>query len=43
MNRIKDYIYDSKIDAATALCKSSNSPASRMVEKGISRISELIK
>jgi len=38
MNRIKDYIYDSKIDAAVALCKSSNSPASRMVEKGISRI-----
>jgi len=38
MNRIKDYIYDSKIDAAISLCKSSNSPASRMVEKGISRI-----
>ena len=38
MNRIKDYIYDSKIDAAVALCKSSTSPASRMVEKGITRI-----
>jgi biopolymer transport protein ExbB len=38
MNRIKDYIYDSKIDAAVALCKSSKSPASRMVEKGITRI-----
>lgn len=38
MNRIKDYIYDSKIDAAIALCKSNNSPASRMVEKGITRI-----
>ena len=38
MDRIKDYIYDSKIDAAVALCKSSSSPASRMVEKGISRI-----
>lgn len=38
MNRIKDYIYDSKIDAAVALCKSNKSPASRMVEKGISRI-----
>lgn len=38
MNRIKDYIYDGKIDAAVALCKSSKSPASRMVEKGISRI-----
>ncbi|MDT8402637.1 MAG: MotA/TolQ/ExbB proton channel family protein [Bacteroidales bacterium] len=38
MNRIKDYIYDSKIDAAVALCKSGKSPASRMVEKGITRI-----
>jgi len=38
MNRIKDYIYDSKIDAALALCKSNKSPASRMVEKGITRI-----
>lgn len=38
MNRIKDYIYDSKIEAAIALCRSSVSPAARMVEKGISRI-----
>lgn len=38
MNRIKDYIYDSKIDAAMALCKSSVSPAAKMVETGISRI-----
>ncbi|MCF8223544.1 MAG: MotA/TolQ/ExbB proton channel family protein [Bacteroidales bacterium] len=38
MNRIKDYIYDSKIDAAAALCKSNNSPASRMIAKGITRI-----
>ena len=38
MDRIKDYISDSKIDAAMALCKSASSPASRMIEKGISRI-----
>jgi biopolymer transport protein ExbB len=38
MNRIKDYIYDSKIDAAVALCKSNSTPASRMIETGISRI-----
>ncbi len=38
MDRIKDYIYDGKIEAATDLCKSSNTPASHMVEKGISRI-----
>ena len=38
MNRIKDYIHDGKIDAATALCKSTDTPAARMVEKGISRL-----
>jgi len=38
MNRIKDYIYDGKIDAAKKLCHNTNSPTSRMVEKGISRL-----
>jgi len=38
MNRIKDYIHDGKIDAAMALCKSTNSPSARMIEKGISRL-----
>ncbi|MFZ2338324.1 MAG: MotA/TolQ/ExbB proton channel family protein [Bacteroidales bacterium] len=38
MNRIKDYIHDGKIDAAMALCKSTDSPSARMVEKGISRL-----
>ncbi|HPB13103.1 MAG TPA: MotA/TolQ/ExbB proton channel family protein [Bacteroidales bacterium] len=38
MNRIKDYIHDGKIDAAIALCKSTDSPSARMVEKGISRL-----
>lgn len=38
MNRIKDYIYDGKIDAAVKLCRESNTPTSRMVEKGISRL-----
>ncbi|MBE0674185.1 MAG: MotA/TolQ/ExbB proton channel family protein [Bacteroidales bacterium] len=38
MNRIKDYIYDGKIDAAMALCRSTDSPAARMVEKGINRL-----
>ena len=35
MNRIKDYIHDGKIDAALALCRSTDSPSARMVEKGI--------
>jgi biopolymer transport protein ExbB len=38
MNRIKDYIYDGKIDAAMALCRSNEGPAARMVEKGINRL-----
>lgn len=38
MNRIKDYIHDGKVDAALALCKSTDSPAARMIEKGISRL-----
>jgi biopolymer transport protein ExbB len=38
MNRIKDYIHDGKVDAAMALCKSTDSPSARMVEKGISRL-----
>jgi len=38
MNRIKDYIHDGKIDASLALCRSTDSPSARMVEKGISRL-----
>jgi biopolymer transport protein ExbB len=38
MNRIKDYIHEGKIDAAVTLCKSTNSPSARMVEKGITRL-----
>ena len=38
MNRIKDYILDGKIDTALSLCKSTDTPSSRMVEKGITRL-----
>nr|MCU0363466.1 MotA/TolQ/ExbB proton channel family protein [Bacteroidales bacterium] len=38
MNRIKDYIHDGKIDAALALCRTTDTPSARMVEKGISRL-----
>ncbi len=38
MNRIKDYITEGKIDAATKLCQSVNTPSSKMIEKGISRL-----
>ena len=38
MNRIKDYIHDGKVEAAQALCRSTDSPSARMIEKGISRL-----
>ncbi|HKI87606.1 MAG TPA: MotA/TolQ/ExbB proton channel family protein [Draconibacterium sp.] len=38
LEKIKVYITSGKIDAAVALCRSSSNPASRMLEKGISRI-----
>src|SRR5690554_6158664 len=38
MNRIKDYIHEGKVDAALGLCRKTDTPAARMVEKGISRL-----
>ena len=38
MDRIKDYIHESKMDSALNLCHQTNTPSARMVEKGISRI-----
>ena len=38
MDRIKDYIHDGKIDEAMRLCHETDTPSSRMVEKGITRI-----
>lgn len=38
MNRIRDFIYEGKIAAAMNLCKSTDTPIARMIEKGIERI-----
>ncbi|NOY95555.1 MAG: MotA/TolQ/ExbB proton channel family protein [Chlorobi bacterium] len=38
MEKVRAYIMAGKIDAAIALCRSNDNPASRMIEKGISRI-----
>ncbi|OAV67863.1 MotA/TolQ/ExbB proton channel family protein [Bacteroidales bacterium Barb6] len=38
MNRIKDYIHEGKLESALNLCRSINTPSSRMIEKGISRL-----
>lgn len=38
MNRIKDYIFEGKIESAIKLCQQTNTPSSRMIEKGITRL-----
>ena len=38
MNRVREYIVGGKIDQAFALCRNENTPTSRMIEKGISRM-----
>jgi biopolymer transport protein ExbB len=38
MSRIKDYIYDGKIESALNLCRNTKNPSARMIEKGISRL-----
>ena len=38
MNRIKDYIHDGKIPSAINICRNTNNPSARMIEKGISRL-----
>jgi biopolymer transport protein ExbB len=38
MNRIKDYIHEGKVESALNLCRSTDTPSARMIEKGISRL-----
>lgn len=38
MQRIKDYIHDGDIESAHRLCRSSDTPYARLIDKGISRI-----
>ena len=38
MKRIKDYIHDGEIESAVNLCKKTDSPYSRLILKGISRL-----
>ena len=38
MINLREYILDGKIDSAFSLCRMKNTPTSRMIEKGISRI-----
>ena len=38
MNRIRDYILEGNITSAVDLCRRTDSPIARMIEKGIERI-----
>jgi len=38
MDRIKDYIHRGEVDQALKLCQETNTPYSRMIEKGVTRI-----
>ncbi len=38
MKRIRDYIHSGEIESALNLCKNTNTPYSRLIAKGISRI-----
>ena len=38
MNMIRSYMFEGKLDDAKHLCEETNTPISRMIEKGISRI-----
>lgn len=38
MQKIKNFIHEGKIEEARKLCQETNTPSSRMIEKGLSRI-----
>ena len=41
MDNIRNYMIEGKLDEAKTLCKEKDTPISRMIEKGISRIGKL--
>ncbi len=43
MNQIRDYVHTGNIDAAKSLCRNTNTPVSRMIEKGIMRLGKPVK
>ena len=43
MNNIRDFMHNGNIDSAKSLCRNTNSPIARLIEKGISRIGRPIK
>jgi biopolymer transport protein ExbB len=42
MNQIRDHVHSGNVEAAKILCKNTQSPASRMIEKGLMRLGKPI-
>lgn len=38
MDRIRDYVHDGEIESAIKLCKRTDTPSARLIQKGLSRI-----
>ena len=38
MNNIRDFIHNNRLDSAVAMCRATNTPLARMIEKGLSRL-----
>lgn len=43
MNQIRDYVHNGNIDSARSLCKNTNSPVARMIEKGVMRLGRPVR
>ncbi len=43
MDNIKDYVVTGNIEAAKSLCKNTDSPVARMIEKGVMRIGKPLR
>ena len=43
MNQIKDYVNSGNIEAARMLCRNTQSPVARMIEKGIMRLGKPVR
>lgn len=43
INQIKDFVHHGNIDAAKSLCRNTDNPVARMVDKGLSRLGKPIR
>ncbi len=43
MHQIRDHVHSGNVEAAKSLCKNTNSPVARMIEKGIMRLGKPVK